>query len=167
MTSCNSGMSISWRPINAWSIAILVGDVIPFMFKVAILIEAIRSKCGEEWAMVDDGFYTLSLLGCATLVLLLVRSCCIPAFFFSNFILLFRDRVCPGSSVLVSSSGGLVAPSARTCVLVVQPVCISDVCHNFLSGVFFSLRVCMLGSRSLSGWPIVKCRKFCFHGDHF
>lgn len=36
-------MSISWRLRNASSIAFLVGDVMPFMFKVAMLIEAIRS----------------------------------------------------------------------------------------------------------------------------
>jgi len=53
------------------------------------------------------------------------------------------------------------------CVLVVQAVCISDVCHQFLSGAFFSLRVCMQGSRSLSSWPIVKCRHFRVHGHHF
>ena len=34
--------------------------------------------------------------------------------FFSNFIFLFRDGVCAGSSVLGSSSGGLVALSAGT-----------------------------------------------------
>ena len=50
MTSFTSRMSISRRLSNASSIAILVGDVMPFMFKVAILIEAIRSNCGGEWA---------------------------------------------------------------------------------------------------------------------
>ena len=38
-------------------------------------------------------------------------------------------------------------------VIVVQPVCTSAVRHHFLTGAF-SLRVCMQGSRSLSGWPI-------------
>ena len=56
----------------------------PFMFKVAILIEAIMPNCGGGGRGVDDGSYTLSLLGCATLVLLLVRSRRIPALF-SNF----------------------------------------------------------------------------------
>jgi len=50
VTSCTSRMFISWRLSNASSIAILVGDVMPFVFKVAILIEAIRSNCGWEWA---------------------------------------------------------------------------------------------------------------------
>ena len=62
---------------------------------------------------IDHGFYTLSLFGCATLVLLLFRSRRIPDLFF-NFIFLFRGGVCPGSSVSESSSGGLVAPSAGT-----------------------------------------------------
>ena len=66
-----------------------------------------------SWRGIDDGFYTLSILRCATFVLLLVRSCRIPALF-SNFIFLFRDGGCPGSSVLGSSSGGLVAASAGT-----------------------------------------------------
>ena len=50
MTSCTGRMSVSWRLSNASSIAILVGDVIPLMFKVVILIEAIRSNCGGELA---------------------------------------------------------------------------------------------------------------------
>jgi len=53
------------------------------------------------------------------------------------------------------------------CVLLVQPVCTSDVCHHFLSGALFSLRVHMQRSRSLSAWPIVKCRRFCVNGYHF
>jgi len=50
VTCCTSRMSISWRLSNASSIAILMGDVMPFMFKVAILIEAIRSNCGGQCA---------------------------------------------------------------------------------------------------------------------
>ena len=61
----------------------------PFMFKVAILIEAIKLNCGGSGRGVDEGFYTLSLLGCATPVLLHVRSCPIPAFFFSILCLYF------------------------------------------------------------------------------
>jgi hypothetical protein len=85
VTYCTSRMSISWRLSNSLSVSILVEDVMPFMFKVAILIEAIRSNCGGGGRGFDEGFYTLSLLGCATLVLLLVRSRRIPALF-SNFI---------------------------------------------------------------------------------
>ena len=58
---------------------------------------------------VNDGFYTLCLLGGAILILLLVRCRRIPALL-SNFAFLFPDGVCPGSSVLGSLSGGLVAP---------------------------------------------------------
>jgi hypothetical protein len=53
----------------------------PFMFKVAILIETIRSNCGGGGRGVDDGLYVLCLLGCATLVLLLIRFRRIPALF--------------------------------------------------------------------------------------
>jgi hypothetical protein len=50
-------MSISCRFSNASSIAILLGDVMPFMFRVAILIEAVIAKYGGEWAGggVEDG----------------------------------------------------------------------------------------------------------------
>jgi len=53
------------------------------------------------------------------------------------------------------------------CVLFVQPVCTSDVCKHFPSCAFFSLRVCMQGTRSLSVWPFVKCRHFCVQSYHF
>ena len=53
MNSCTSRMSISWRQSNASSIAILVGDVMAFMFKVAILIDAIRRGMGEGPTMVS------------------------------------------------------------------------------------------------------------------
>ena len=42
MTSYTSRMSIAWHLSNVSTIAILVEDVMPFMFKVAILIQAIR-----------------------------------------------------------------------------------------------------------------------------
>ena len=132
-------MSISWRVNNASSIANLEGDAMPFMLKVAILIEAIRSNCGRE-----------SLFGCATLVLLLVRSRRIPTLF-SNLIFLFGDGGLPRFvrfRVFIRRVGCAVR---GYCVLVVQPLCTSDVCHHFLSGAFFSLRVCMQVSRSLSG----------------
>ena len=113
MTSCTSRMSVSWSLSNASSLAILVGDVMPFMFKVAILIEAIRLNCGGSGRGDDDGFYALSSLGCATLVLLLVRSRRIPALF-SNFIFLFWYGFYLGSSTVWFSTGGCVAPSAGT-----------------------------------------------------
>ena len=103
---------------------------------------------------VDDGFYTLSLLGCANHVLLLDRSRRIPALF-SNFLFLFRDGVCPGSSVLRSSSGGLVAPSAGTASSLsspsVLPTSVTISCLVPSSPFVFACRgraVCLFGLSS-------------------
>ena len=49
VTSCTSRMSVPWRLSNASNIALLVGGVIPFMFKVAILIETFRYNCRGVW----------------------------------------------------------------------------------------------------------------------
>jgi len=138
----------------------------PFMFKVAILIETIRSNWGGEWAGVDDGFYTLSLLDCARLVLLLVRSRRIPALFF-NFIFLFRDGVCPGSSVLGFSSGGLVTAFAGTASSLSSP---SVLPTPVTISCLLPYSPCVLACRVRAGClgsPIVKRRHFCVHGYHF
>ena len=93
----------------------------PFMFKVAILIEAIRSNCGGEWATGRRWLIYFVLIR-----LRYSRSIPRPfpsyssAFFF-NFIFLFRHGVCPGSSVLGFLSGGLVAPSAGTAFSLSSP----------------------------------------------
>jgi len=136
----------------------------PFIFKVAILIEAIRSNCGGEWAKDRRWFLTLSLLRCATHVLVLVRSRRISALFY-NFIFISGW----GLSRIVRFRVFIrrVGCAVRGHCVLVQPICTFDVCHNLLSGAFFSLRVCMQGLRCLSGWPIVKCRHFCVHGCHF
>jgi len=95
-----------------------------FMFKVAILIEAIRSNCGGEWARFRRWFPYFVLIR-------VPYSRSTPRPFpshssaFSNFIFLFRDGVCPGSSVLGSSSGGLVAPSAGTACSLSSPSVLS------------------------------------------
>jgi hypothetical protein len=41
VTSCNRSMSSSWSLMNAFSMAICVGEVSPFMLSVAILRESI------------------------------------------------------------------------------------------------------------------------------
>ena len=134
------------------------------MFKVAILIEPIRSNCGGEWARGRRWFlyfvlirvrYSLSphpfpLYSCAFFEFYLF----ISVWGLSRF---FRFRV------FIRRVGCAVRGH---CVLFVQPVCSSDICHRFLSGAF-SLRVCVQGSRSLSGWRIAKCRHFCVNGYHF
>ena len=142
----------------------------PFMFKMAILIEAIRSNCGEEWARDRRWFLYF--------VLIRMRYCrCTPRPFpsysgaFSQFYLFILEC---GLSRIVRFRVFIrrVGCAVRGhCVLVVQTVCTdgldNDVGHHFLSGAFFSLRVCMQGSRSLSGWPVVKYCQFCVHGYHF
>ena len=136
----------------------------PFMFKVAILIEAIGSICAGEWARGRRWFLYFFLIG-----LRYSRSNLRPfasyssAFF--HFIFLFWNRICPGSSVLGSSSRGLVAPSAGTASSLSSPsvlptsVTISCLVHS---------SPCVLHAGiAQSGWPIVKCRYFCVHGYHF
>ena len=131
-------MFISWRLTNASNIAILVGDAMPFMLKVANLIEAIRSNCGGEWAR---GSTMVSIL-CPYYVALLSFysssvSVVFPRFFqFYLFISgcgLFRI-VC--FRVFIRRVGCAVHGHF---VLVVQPVCTSDICHHFLPNAFFSL----------------------------
>ena len=158
VTSCTSRMSVPWRLSNASNIALLVGGVIPFMFKVAILIETFRYNCRGVWVRggVGGGFYSLSLRVCAIVVLLLVRSSHIPTLF-SNFIFYLGLGFVQNRLFVRYYPESLVRVLGH-CVLIVHPVCTFDVCQRFLTGAFFSLRVCMQGSRSLSGWPIVKCR---------
>jgi len=58
MTSSTSRMAISWRLRKESSTAILVEDVMPFIFKVAIFIEATRSTSegvGEGWGTGWEG----------------------------------------------------------------------------------------------------------------
>jgi hypothetical protein len=66
----------------------------------------------------------------------------------------------------MSSSGGLVAPNVGTASSLSNSS-VLPTSHHFLSGAFFSLRICMQGSRSLSGLPIINCRYFRVHGYHF
>ena len=86
----------------------------------------------------------------------------IPALFF-NFIFLFRDGVCPGSSVLGSSSGRLFAPSAGTVSSLSSPsvlppsVTISSLVPSPCAFACKVREVCLVGLY----------RHFCFHGYHF
>jgi len=138
----------------------------PFIFKVAILIGVIRSNCGGEWARGRRSFLYFVLI-------MLRHSRYTPRPFPSYSSAFFKFYLFISGwglsrnvrfRVFIQRVGCAVRGH---CVLVVQPVCTSDVCHHFLSGVFFSLPVCMQGSRSLSGWPIVKCLHFCVHGYNF
>ena len=52
-----------------------------FMLKWQFLFRSSGRTAEESGRGVDDGFYTLSLLGCATLILVLVHSRRIPALF--------------------------------------------------------------------------------------
>ena len=133
------------------------------MFKVTILIEAIRSNCEGEWARCRRWFLYFVLIR-------LRYSTPLPFPSYSSGIFQFYLISGWRLSRIVRFRFFIrrVGCAVRGyCVLVVQPVCTSDVCHHFLTGAFFSLRVCALGSRSLSGWPFVKCRHFCVHGYHF
>ena len=166
MASCTSRMSVSWRLSNASSIAILVGEVMPFIFKVAILIGVIRSNCGGEWARGRRSFLYFVLI-------MLRHSRYTPrpfpsysSIFFPQFYLFVSGWCLPRivSFMVFIRQCCLRRPRALRLRCPIR--CTSDVGHHFLSDVF-SLRVCMQVSRGLSGWPIVKCRHFCVHGYHF
>ena len=120
------------------------------MFLVAILIEAIRSNCGGEWAK-GRRLFLYSVI----IRLRYSRStpCPFPSYSsaFFQFYLFISGW---GLSRIVRFRVFILRIGCAVrghCVLVVQPVCTSDVCHHFLYGAFFSLSVCMQGSRSLFG----------------
>ena len=155
LTSCTSMTSICWRLSNASSIVILVGDVMPFMFKVAVLIEAIRSNCGGEcvWGRRWFPYFVLIRLRCSR---------CNPrpfpsyssAFFLQCY--LFISGWCLSRIILFWVFIRRVGCVVRGhCVLVVQPVCTSDVvtisCLVHSSPCVFPCRgraVCLVGLSS-------------------
>ena len=117
--------------------------------KLQILIEAIRSNCGGEWARGRRWFLYFVLIrlrySCSTPLL--------PRFF--QFYLFISGWGLSGSSVLGSSIGGLVAPSAGTAFSLSSPsvlptsVTISCLVHSSLCVFACKGRtVCLVGLSS-------------------
>jgi hypothetical protein len=109
-----------------------VGDVNPFIFKVAIFIEAIRSNAegvgkfgGQAMVIIRCPLRVVTLVFCSS-VLLLLSSCCtsVP---FSSIIFLVRFGPLPGWFVVDSSSGGVVASPAGTASSVSSPSALPQV----------------------------------------
>jgi len=138
VTSFTRRMSISLRLRNASSMAILVVDFMPFVFKFAILIEAIKSIVEGVWARGRRTRFYFYLAG-----LRYSRSAPLPFPYY--FIVLFQIHllsvwVLSGSFVVGTSPGCVVAPSAGTasslCSPSALPTSVADSCLAPSSCVF-------------------------------
>jgi hypothetical protein len=139
-TSCSKAKSMSCRHRKSLSICRRVLDDIALMLNVAIL-----NVSNIIWIMRVGCTGTSKLIDC-------VRFC--SACYYASF-LLIRASHCP-SSVLCCALG--LIGGGHLCF----PITGGSIISLPFSGNF-SLRVCMQGSHSMSGRPIVKCRHFRFH----
>ena len=123
MTSCTGRKSISWRLSNAAIIAILVGGFMSFMFKVAILIEAIKSNCGLGGS--GRGSKMVSMLYPYCVALLSFRSSSLPFVPDRPFWGLHSGRlVAPSASTASSLSSPSVLPTSVTISCLVPSPCV-------------------------------------------
>ena len=142
VTSCRGSMSISWSRRKSYSIATLVGDVRPFMFSVACLIDAICSSYGGLFGGALVLGYSLYFFDCVVHVLFLLRSCC-SSLLFSSFIFFIRLGPIPASRVWV------VSPSTEFSLsCIAPPVSWPFSPSNVISFLFLDLG---------SSWGFMRC----------
>ena len=136
----------------------------PFMFKVAVLIEAIRSNCGGEWARGQRWFLYFVLIRwryshstsrpLPSYSSAFIQFCLFISGWCMSWIVRFRVFIrrvgCAAPGTRSLSSPSVLPTSVTISCLVPSSPCV------------FACK----GRQSVC-WPIVKCRHFCVHGYHF